>query len=811
MTNVTENQPTSAEISSELPKRRIRPLSSVWNHKLLVCVLFTIITGVGAKFILSSPPVYRAEAVLEVLPNYIGNLKQDRELDFVRSRGFITTQLHAIENHDVLLDATLSLKNVDKSAISVTPEDHELADKLKRTVSVKQISGTYRLVVSTEGKKPEGLAATVNAVVKAYQKKMVKNKFIGKDIRIKNLTERKIELQAELRALVAHKDRLIEELGVPLYGDQLENPYEQVLSGAMLALTEAHRNRLQLENNLAIVETKKERINNNEIADLQVTGDMLDNDETYRALSNRLKDRLTTIKTQLAELSPTHPIRSSLEEKVAGIESQLVEEKKAAEEQIIATYRRDRMAKLEFERIDLMEKIEEAHFLEKRIAAEMKEHKNKLTRFSGMYTEYLDLRDKINRVRNQINAIEDRLDFFELEENAPGFVNIVSLARPPEKPLQGKEKKLFIALVFAAFFVSCGTAIAFDYFNPWVKSPADIELTLRYPPVGWIPLQNSKRYNAFAADQLRRLALAIHRQHIDGGKKCFALTSVKQRGGTTKLTLELTQQLTTLGIKALAVEINTLKPDSVYSGNRTNSIGLTSFLTKNISIDQVVEPETDSLPARIPFGNTQGNGNLTVNSEIFSLLRNTDYDIILFDTPPILLSSDTELFSRFVDATLLIVEAGAVTQGELKRAAKLLDQVSPSMFAVILNRVRIQWSWGSYFFKLMKEYEIGAKQPCLQNHPEPSPNSKENSDITYFRMVIHDAKDKPHAQKDYELTIDGKSYYGKTNLDGLVEECVPASAKKGTLRLVHSKNGTIHYNGAKWNITFEKSKKNHIG
>ena len=83
-----------------------------------------------------------------------------------------------------------------------------------------------------------------------------------------------------------------------------------------------------------------------------------------------------------------------------------------------------------------------------------------MTHFTSLYDEALNLHNRITRIQNQIAAIDDRLDFFELEENAPGFVNIVSLARTPEKPQETKTKKLLIVLIFATIVLSGSLAIA---------------------------------------------------------------------------------------------------------------------------------------------------------------------------------------------------------------------------------------------------------------------------------------------------------------------------------------------------------------
>jgi len=52
-----------------------------------------------------------------------------------------------------------------------------------------------------------------------------------------------------------------------------------------------------------------------------------------------------------------------------------------------------------------------------------------------------------------------------------------------------------------------------------------------------------------------------------------------------------------------------------------------------------------------------------------------------------------------------------------------------------------------------------------------------------FRAQLKDEDDEPFADKDYELKVDGQTFHGKTNGEGLVQQKVPPGAKTGDLTL----------------------------
>src|SRR6202012_3698065 len=65
----------------------------------------------------------------------------------------------------------------------------------------------------------------------------------------------------------------------------------------------------------------------------------------------------------------------------------------------------------------------------------------------------------------------------------------------------------------------------------------------------------------------------------------------------------------------------------------------------------------------------------------------TDYDVVLIDTTPILISAETEYLARFADVTILIAEAGTTTKAQLMRASRLLERLQIPGMATIINKI----------------------------------------------------------------------------------------------------------------------------
>lgn len=75
--------------------------------------------------------------------------------------------------------------------------------------------------------------------------------------------------------------------------------------------------------------------------------------------------------------------------------------------------------------------------------------------------------------------------------------------------------------------------------------------------------------------------------------------------------------------------------------------------------------------------------------ELFGFLRD-NYDLVIIDTPPLLLISDFELVAPHADGVLFVVGWEMVNEAALATAAKMLQRVRTPVLGAILNRVNLK-------------------------------------------------------------------------------------------------------------------------
>ena len=83
---------------------------------------------------------------------------------------------------------------------------------------------------------------------------------------------------------------------------------------------------------------------------------------------------------------------------------------------------------------------------------------------------------------------------------------------------------------------------------------------------------------------------------------------------------------------------------------------------------------------------------------------NKTYDIIIFDSPPVLSVADATIIAQNVDITLLLVECGKTKRQLAMQAKELLEQAGVAVSGVILNNIDLSKHYGGYNYLYYRYY-----------------------------------------------------------------------------------------------------------
>ena len=105
-----------------------------------------------------------------------------------------------------------------------------------------------------------------------------------------------------------------------------------------------------------------------------------------------------------------------------------------------------------------------------------------------------------------------------------------------------------------------------------------------------------------------------------------------------------------------------------------------------------------------------------------------DFDIIIFDTPPILSTADPAILGTKVDAVLLVYRLGSISRGLLKRSVVQLSQVKCNIMGVVLNDMKAEVSPDFQDFKYYKYY--------YSEKEERKPKKTKEKKFSFLKLML---------------------------------------------------------------------------
>jgi Mrp family chromosome partitioning ATPase len=74
------------------------------------------------------------------------------------------------------------------------------------------------------------------------------------------------------------------------------------------------------------------------------------------------------------------------------------------------------------------------------------------------------------------------------------------------------------------------------------------------------------------------------------------------------------------------------------------------------------------------------------------------FDIVLFDTPPVIAVTDAAVLAPNLDGVILVVRSGLTNRDALTRSRTLLDNVKAKLLGILVNGMKIDRMMGSYYY-----------------------------------------------------------------------------------------------------------------
>jgi capsular exopolysaccharide synthesis family protein len=203
------------------------------------------------------------------------------------------------------------------------------------------------------------------------------------------------------------------------------------------------------------------------------------------------------------------------------------------------------------------------------------------------------------------------------------------------------------------------------------------------------------------SEAYRTLRTNLEFSSLDRPIKTMVVTSPGLGEGKSTTLANLAVTLAQAEKEVILVDCDLRRPSQHEIFGLSNGVGLTTMVVDDGAMKEPPLLDTGVAGLRLlPSGPLPPNPSELVGSrrmgEIISVLAKQS-DIALFDAPPVVAVTDAAVLASRVDGVLLVIKAGATKRDHARRAKALLEKVNAHLLGVVLNNIKMDTSYYSYY------------------------------------------------------------------------------------------------------------------
>ncbi|KAA0958663.1 CpsD/CapB family tyrosine-protein kinase [Planococcus kocurii] len=205
------------------------------------------------------------------------------------------------------------------------------------------------------------------------------------------------------------------------------------------------------------------------------------------------------------------------------------------------------------------------------------------------------------------------------------------------------------------------------------------------------------------SEQFRTLRTNIHFTSPDGDIRSLVVTSASHSEGKSTTASNLAIVFAQEGKRVLFIDADMRKPTMHHTFNIANTRGLSTVLSRQIALKMAIQPAEIKNLDLLPSGPIPPNPAelLSSNHMDFLLEHALDtYDLLIFDTPPVLSVTDSVILANKCEGTILVVNSGKTEKAYALKAKEAITTATKArLLGAVLNNVKVQQEsdYGQYY------------------------------------------------------------------------------------------------------------------
>ncbi len=272
------------------------------------------------------------------------------------------------------------------------------------------------------------------------------------------------------------------------------------------------------------------------------------------------------------------------------------------------------------------------------------------------------------------------------------------------EPSQASAPRKSIILAISAvlgFLIGSALVLLREARSRAFRNAEQLEGATGYATIGQVPLiPASRRMDAIAylkdkpssaaAEAIRNLRTSVMLSNVDTPPTVIMTCSSLSGEGKTTIAISLALNFSAMGKKVLLIEGDIRRRVFSQYLNTSQKDGLVSVVTGARSFEDVVIHD-EMLGADVLIGDKgQANAADIFSSERFAkLIREVRslYDIVIVDTPPVLIVPDARVIAQNADAIVFVVKWDRTQKEQVLGALREFESVGKPVSGLVLNQI----------------------------------------------------------------------------------------------------------------------------
>ena len=649
----------------------------------LTILLALLLALCGSLIGYSAAPVkYESTGLIQfkpVLPTILYKSVENQPTPLYDS--FVSAQATLIRNSHVIEEA---LKDTSLAAWDI-PLGPEGVESIRGMISVHHRRGDQMVRVTATHRDPQFAHATVNAVLKAYNRNYHETIRLSPSEREQKLKQRVSLLKKDLLVVGETILEISDQYGV----DTIKRLHNEKIQ----ALIATDQKLAELNLALTTLEVQSERraaglhIDNAREFDSFAGAFISSNTDSIGGLQKEERAIMAEMKSFEGKFGRKHPRMRTLERKLkmARIQISLFEQANGVntpfnvdqgnpEPSVLAQASMDRIREIESQYQKLRDRL--------RVEA---------TELGSRSITLSNLQEQETTIKMRLKDTEKALDVIRVESDREESARILiaSLGDLPTVPTTDRR----FSLAFAAGLFGVGMAVCLvvviGIFDPRCRFAQELQAIDESAQV--ISLIPDISVNCAEIDQLA--ALGVHQlrnllelQQDEPSQIVFTITSPGRSEGKTSLVLALGASFAIAGRKTLIIDADLTHAGLTRDLDMEKLPGLWEAINSNCNDGEIHQTDNDNLWA-LPVGDSVNSDPRDIaRDKLLKLLEavRSRFDVIIFDTGPVMTSLEASLVSSISDRVIMTVARNQHTE-QVRASLERLRRIGSECKGLVFN------------------------------------------------------------------------------------------------------------------------------